>query len=482
MSVLKEFEPTNVLSYFEELCKIPHGSGNTKAISDYCVQFAKDHNLRYIQDEYNDVIIYKDGTEGFENSAPVIIQGHLDMVCEKTLDSTHDFMKDPLDLKVENGYLYAQNTSLGGDDGIAIAYALSVLASDTIAHPPIEAVFTVDEETSMLGAEKLDMTLLKGRRLLNIDSEEEGVLTCGCAGGLRQHVTFDFQKVEKEGTEIELWIKGLLGGHSGSDIHKQRGNAVKLSSRMYIHLSKTFAMDLISIDGGEKDNVITYSAKMRVLVDSAQAEEFIKAVRKEEAIWKKEFSNDETGLNIEITNAGQKNIAVIAPADSSRIMKFIYAVPQGLICSDRNLPGQSETSLNLGVTVTREDSVFMQFLLRSSIETKKQSLCERVGALVELAGGRYIIDSEYPAWGYDPNSKLRPLMRDVYVKMFKEEPRMEAVHTGLECGIFGGHCEGLDSVSFGPNILDIHSINEKLDLASVERIWRFLLEVLKACK
>ena len=266
MSVLKGFEPTNVLSYFEELCKIPHGSGNTKAISDYCVQFAKDHNLRYIQDEYNDVIIYKDGTEGFENSAPVIIQGHLDMVCEKTLDSTHDFMKDPLDLKVENGYLYAQNTSLGGDDGIAIAYALSVLASDTIAHPPIEAVFTVDEETSMLGAEKLDMTLLKGRRLLNIDSEEEGVLTCGCAGGLRQHVTFDFQKVEKEGTEIELWIKGLLGGHSGSDIHKQRGNAVKLSSRMYIHLSKTFAMDLISIDGGEKDNVITYSAKMLSLI------------------------------------------------------------------------------------------------------------------------------------------------------------------------------------------------------------------------
>ena len=393
MSVLKGFEPANVLSYFEELCKIPHGSGNTKAISDYCVQFAKDHNLRYVQDEYNDVIIYKDGTEGFENSAPVIIQGHLDMVCEKTLDSTHDFMKDPLDLKVENGYLYAQNTSLGGDDGIAIAYALAVLASDTIAHPPIEAVFTVDEETSMLGAEKLDMTLLKGRRLLNIDSEEEGVLTCGCAGGLRQHVTFDFQKVEKEGTEIELWIKGLLGGHSGSDIHKQRGNAVKLSSRMYIHLSKTFAMDLISIDGGEKDNVITYSAKMKVLVDSAQAEEFITAVRKEEAIWKKEFSNDETGLNIEITNAGQKNIAVIAPADSSRIMKFIYAVPQGLICSDRNLPGQSETSLNLGVTVTREDSVFMQFLLRSSIETNKQSLCERVGALVELAGGRYIIDS-----------------------------------------------------------------------------------------
>lgn len=482
MSVLKGFEPANVLSYFEELCKIPHGSGNTKAISDYCVQFAKDHNLRYVQDEYNDVIIYKDGTEGFENSAPVIIQGHLDMVCEKTLDSTHDFMKDPLDLKVENGYLYAQDTSLGGDDGIAIAYALAVLASDTIAHPPIEAVFTVDEETSMLGAEKLDMSLLKGRRLLNIDSEEEGVLTCGCAGGLRQHVTFDFQKVEKEGTEIELWIKGLLGGHSGSDIHKQRGNAVKLSSRMYIHLSKTFAMDLISIDGGEKDNVITYSAKMRVLVDSAQAEDFITAVREEEAIWKKEFSNDETALNIEITNAGQKNIAVIAPADSSRIMKFIYAVPQGLICSDRNLPGQSETSLNLGVTVTREDSVFMQFLLRSSIETKKQALCERVGALVELAGGRYIIDSEYPAWGYDPNSKLRPLMRNVYVKMFKEEPRVEAVHTGLECGIFGGHCEGLDSVSFSPNILDIHSINEKLDLASVERMWKFLLEVLKACK
>ena len=399
MSVLKGFEPANVLSYFEELCKIPHGSGNTKAISHYCVQFAKDHNLRYVQDEYNDVIIYKDGTEGFENSAPVIIQGHLDMVCEKTLDSTHDFMKDPLDLKVENGYLYAQDTSLGGDDGIAIAYALAVLASDTIAHPPIEAVFTVDEETSMLGAEKLDMSLLKGRRLLNIDSEEEGVLTCGCAGGLRQHVTFDFQKVEKEGTEIELWIKGLLGGHSGSDIHKQRGNAVKLSSRMYIHLSKTFAMDLISIDGGEKDNVITYSAKMRVLVDSAQAEDFITAVREEEAIWKKEFSNDETALNIEITNAGQKNITVIAPADSSRIMKFIYAVPQGLICSDRNLPGQSETSLNLGVTATREDSVFMQFLLRSSIETKKQALCERVGALVELAGGRYIIDSEYPAWG-----------------------------------------------------------------------------------
>ena len=378
---------------------------------------------------------------------------------------------------VSTGAGYKENlkTLPGGEANIdaLIAGFVQAIKGDSTKMTPEQAQTYLNTYFVEAQARESQKAKEEGEKFLAENKTKEGVITT--ESGLQY-------KVEKEGTEIELWIKGLLGGHSGSDIHKQRGNAVKLSSRMYIHLSKTFAMDLISIDGGEKDNVITYSAKMKVLVDSAQAEEFITAVRKEEAIWKKEFSNDETGLNIEITNAGQKNIAVIAPADSSRIMKFIYAVPQGLICSDRNLPGQSETSLNLGVTVTREDSVFMQFLLRSSIETKKQSLCERVGALVELAGGRYIIDSEYPAWGYDPNSKLRPLMRDVYVKMFEEEPRVEAVHTGLECGIFGGHCEGLDSVSFGPNILDIHSINEKLDLASVERMWRFLLEVLKACK
>ena len=482
MSVLENLEPQKVLRFFEEMSQIPRGTFDTKRISDYCVAFAKERGLAVIQDEANNVIITKPGTEGYETSEPVILQGHLDMVCEKTADSDHDFKTDGLDLYIDNGYLRAKNTTLGSDNGIAVAMAMAVLDSSDIPHPPIEALFTVDEEDGMGGAHAIDLTLLKGKKLINIDSEEEGILTTGCAGGIQYESTLPVHKEKKSGSLVTFRVHGLLGGHSGAEIHKQRGNSNKMTGRFLYRLSQETDFNLISVNGGSKDNVITLDTTAEFLV-SKDAETTVLAKAKEmEQIWNNEFMGEEPGLKVDISVSQADDAEVFDAASTENVVAYLELFPNGLQEYSRKLEGVVETSLNMGVVETKEDCVRALFQIRSSVETRKHQIKEQVEVCTKLTGGKGRVIGEYPAWQYDPNSELRQIMVDTYKELYGKEPVVSAIHAGLECGLFLGKRPDLDCVSFGPNLLDVHSVNEALDLASTQRSWDYLKAVLKNCK
>ncbi len=482
MAVLENLEPQKVFQFFEEMCQIPRGTFDTKRISDYCVEFAKERGLSYIQDEVNNVIITKPGTEGYENSEPIILQGHLDMVCEKTADSDHDFTKDGLDLYVEDGYLKARNTTLGSDNGIAVAMAMAVLDSKDIPHPPIEALFTVDEEDGMGGAHAIDLTQLKGRKLINIDSEEEGILTTGCAGGIQYESIFPVRKEKKSGSLVKFRLHGLLGGHSGAEIHKQRGNSNKMVGRFLYRLSKEVDFQLASITGGTKNNVITLDTTAEFLVSNDLASLVLAKAEEMEKIWNHEFMGEEPGLKVDTSVSDVADFEVFDAASTKNVVAFLELCPNGLQEYSRKLEGVVETSLNIGVVETKEDCVRTSFHIRSSVETRKQQMKEQVEACTLLTGGEGRIIGEYPAWQYDPNSELRQIMVDTYKELYGKEPMVSAIHAGLECGLFLGKRPDLDCVSFGPNLLDVHSVNEALDLASAQRSWDYLKAILKNCK
>ena len=482
MAVLNQVKPEKVFHFFEELCQIPHGTFDTKRISDYCVAFAKERGLEVQQDEANDVIIKKPGTKGYEDSEPVILQGHLDMVCEKTPDSDHDFKTDGLDLYVEDGYVKAKGTTLGGDDGIAIAMAMAVLDSSDIPHPPIEAVFTVDEETGMGGAEAVDLSGLKGKKLLNIDSEEEGVLTSGCAGGIVFETKIPVEREVRTGTKIQVKVHGLLGGHSGNEIHRQRGNAHKMMGRLLYRIQQKVPISLISINGGSKDNVIASESEAVFLAEPEKEARILEMIGEMKEIWLQEFMGEEPTLEVTYGAEGTAKEAVMTKESAEHVIMYLMLCPDGLQEYSRKLKGLAETSLNIGVAETSEDTVRTVHLIRSSVESRKQQLREQLEQCGKAAGGTTRTTSQYPAWQFDPDSELRKVMVDIYTRMFGKEPVVSAVHAGLECGLFLGKRPDLDCVSFGPNILDIHSFNEKLDIASTERTWEFLKEILKELK
>lgn len=482
MGVLSNIEPKEVFYYFEELSKVPRGTFYTKKASDFCVEFAKAHNLEYVQDEVNNVIIKKPGTPGYEDSEPVILQGHLDMVNVKTADSDHDFENDPLDLFIEDGLVGARNTSLGGDDGIAIAYAMAVLASDDIPHPPIEALFTIDEEIGMGGAKAIDLSDLKGKKCLNLDSEFEGVLTVGCAGGFIYDTYIPFEWSEEEGTKITISLSGLQGGHSGAEIQKQRGNAHKIMGRVLNTLAKDYDFNLISINGGSAANVIAQFNETIIVADSEQTEAILDAITELKEEISAEFIGSEPDFVL-TAGAGEKGTMKAFDADStSRVIAYLYGVPNGVQCYDRSFPGAVETSLNIGIVETTENAVRARFQVRSSMKSKLEDMKNQMSMWCELVGASYELSGEYPAWGFDENSKLRPMMIELYKEMFGTEPTVETTHGGLECGILFDKKPDLDIVSFGPNLLDVHSVKERVDIASTERSWEYLKAILKACK
>lgn len=478
MSVLSELEPKKVFYYFEELCKIPHGSYNTKAVSNYCMRFAAERGLEAEQDDTNNVIIRKKGTAGYEDSAPVILQGHLDMVCEKMPGIEHDFEKDPLELLIEDGCVTANGTTLGGDDGIAVAMALAVLDSDDIPHPPLEAVFTTEEEVGMEGARNLDFSKIKGSMVINIDSEEEGILTVGCAGGFRFDALLPTTYEKTEGTVLSVRIHGLAGGHSGAMIHLQRGNANKLMGRLLNHIRLQQPLHIVEVNGGNKDNVIPADHTARIAVaDASAAKEMI---RQMEQIWKAEFGADEPGLTVDINEAQAERM--MDEASTDRVIAYLDMVPDGVIAYEREIEGQVETSLNAGVVKTEENQVKVTHLVRSSVESKKAELKERLYRIVNVLGGAGTVRDEYPAWAYKSDSVLRTRMVDVFREVYGKEPQVVTIHAGLECGIFMGKRPELDCVSIGPDLFDIHSYKERMDIQSVERTYKYLLEVLKAMK
>lgn len=482
MAVLENQEPRKVFHFFEEMCQIPHGTFDTKRISDYCVAFAKERGLEVIQDEANNVIIRKPGTAGYEESEPVIIQGHIDMVCEKTADSKHDFKTDGLDLYVEDGYLKARDTTLGGDDGIAVAMAMALLDSDDIPHPPIEALFTVDEEDGMGGAHAIDLTQLKGRKLINLDSEEEGILTTGCAGGIQYVTEIPVEREVRDGSLVKIRIHGLLGGHSGAEIHKQRGNSHKLMGRLLYHIAREIPFRLVNVGGGSKDNVIALDTSAELLADKEQASAILDMANDMAAIWKAEFMGEEPGLTVDTEVFEVSGCRAFGEASTEHVITYLELCPNGLVEFSRKLEGVVETSLNTGVVETKEDCVRTVCMIRSSVESRKHQLKEQMELCAKASGGAGRVVGEYPAWQYDPDSELRRIMVDTYRELYGSEPVVSVIHAGLECGLFLGKRSDLDCVSCGPNVLDVHSVNEKLEIASTQRSWDYLKAILKNCK
>lgn len=482
MNIGKELEPKNVFRFFEEICSIPHGSGNTKQISDYCVDFAKKRGLRFRQDEQNNVIIWKDATSGYENAEPIILQGHLDMVCEKEEGVSLDFATEGLQLYVDGDFLKAKGTTLGGDDGIAVAYALAILDSGEICHPPLEAVFTVDEEIGMLGAESIDVSGIKGRKLLNIDSDEEGVFLTSCAGGIRVDCQLPVSYVQAEGVCYEWKLHGLLGGHSGGEIHKERANAIVAAGRVLKALQDEVGIRIISLAGGLMDNAIPREMAASVLVGPKQEQKFLDKVNQWEEILKKEYQSSDPDLTITATKEDTGEYLVLDPDSMARVLLFLRCIPYGVQNMSLVIPGLVETSLNPGILKLRKDALALSFSIRSSITSRKYELVDRLDAFTKFLGGKMAVSGDYPAWEYKEESRLRQLVGDCYRELFHEEPKIQAIHAGLECGILSGKLEGLDCISFGPNNFDIHTPQERLSISSTKRVWELILEVLRRAK
>lgn len=464
--VLAGLQPAKVFEYFEMICAIPHGSRDTKKISDFCVRFATQRGLPVRQDEHNNVIIWKDATAGYETHPTVILQGHLDMVCEKEPDCKIDFSTDGLRLRVEGDMISADGTTLGGDDGIAVAYALALLDSDNIPHPPLEVVLTVDEEIGMLGATDIDLSMLKGRILLNIDSEDEGILTVSCAGGATSTVTLPVCREKASGKLLTVCIDGLQGGHSGVEIHKGRCNANKLLGEL---LEKMQPLQMVSIDGGQKDNAIPRSAVARFFTHDVTNFEAAK-----QNILNK-YRTMEPNLQITMQEESAEADAIV---QSEAVVALLNKLPNGVQAMSREIEGLVQTSLNLGILKTCDDCISMTFSVRSSVNTEKADLIQALKDTGAKFGAAYSQMGEYPAWEYRHDSRLRPLMVATFKELYGKEPVVEAIHAGLECGILADKLPGLDAVSFGPDMTDIHTTREQLSVSSVRRTWDYLCAVL----
>lgn len=482
MAVLENCEPKRVFHYFEEICKIPHGSGNTRQISDYLVQFAKNHDLKYIQDEMNNVVIYKPGTAGYENAPTVIVQGHMDMVCEKRPDVDHDFTKDGLNLSVEGDYVSANGTTLGGDDGIAVAYGLALLESDTIAHPPLEVFITVDEEIGLLGAVGFDCSVLKGRRFINLDSEAEGSLWISCAGGLSGISHIPVTRLEAKGEKLTVKISGLMGGHSGAEIDKNRANANSLLGKFLHGLDAKAGYELISVQGGQKDNAITRESIAELLTVKENVEAVKEYAASMQTAWREEYTGTDEGITVTVTEEGEQDAKVLHPTSKEKVVFFLVNVPYGVQKMSGTIKGLVETSTNIGILKTSENEVLGSSSIRSSVETARDALSDKIEYLTEFLGGEYERQGVYPAWEYRKDSPLRDKMVEVYEEMYGQKPNVVAIHAGLECGLFYKKMEGLDCVSLGPDMKEIHTSEEVLSISSTERVWKYLVKVLGALK
>ena len=462
-------EISDVMRFFEEISAIPRGSGNCSGIADYLVRFAKDRGLKYIRDKAENVVIFKSATAGYESRPTVILQGHTDMVPAVAEGAVHDFEKDALKLYREGEFLRAEGTTLGADDGIAVAYALALLDSEDIPHPAIEAVFTADEEIGLLGAEALDTSALQGKLMINLDSGSEGVFTVGCAGGLRADAILPIEREAAEGNSYQLKLFGLQGGHSGVEIHKCRENSIKLMREL---LSDIGGTRLISLSGGNADNAIPRDSTAK-FVCSASAED-IRAVCES---FTERYRLTEGDIGYELTEASFDDVPMSA-VSCERVLRLIESEPTGVIAMSEDIKGLVETSLNMGIVSTEPDELTLTFSLRSSKGAAKAELLKRITKIAEELGCRVTSHGDYPGWEYKKDSYLREKMCEVWWAQFGREPKVVAIHAGLECGIFSGKIEGLDCVSTGPSHFDVHTPEEHLSLPSMARVWEYLKRLL----
>ena len=474
---LAGLEPARVFDFFEEICGIPHGSRNEKFISDYLVSFAKERGLKYIQDEANNVIIFQDGTCGYEDHEPVILQGHMDMVCEKDASCPIDMATEGLDVTHDGRCVFAKGTTLGGDDGIAVAYALALLDDTSIPHPPLEVVITTDEEVGMLGASVVDLSELRGRTLINIDSEDEGVFTVSCAGGAKATINLPEERRSVYGPCIRLVVDGLKGGHSGVEINQNRANANKVMGEFMGRIQNLMPLCLTSFSGGAKDNAIPRSCQATMVAMGIGLERINDIAQKLQDEVRATY--DEPDATVQAFDVDALGGNALTTECTAKVIAMLNSVPNGVQKMSADIEGLVQTSLNLGIAKLGK-GMSLTFSVRSSVNAEKQELLQKLRDLADFYGAAYSQMGEYPAWEYKADSKLRDLMVKTYADMFGKEPEVVAIHAGLECGLLSEKLPGLDCVSIGPQMHDIHTSREKLEIASTERTWKFLLEVLKA--
>ena len=482
MGILEGLQPEKVLYYFEELSAIPHGSGNTKQISDYCAHFAQARGLEYEQDAWNNLIIIKQATPGYENVPAVILQGHLDMVCEKDPDCKINMEKEGLQLATDGEWIWAKGTTLGGDDGIAVAMALALLDAEDLQHPRLEVVLTVDEEIGLIGATALDTKKLTGRLMINVDSEEEGILTISCAGGIRANCHIPVERERTAGHRCHLQISGLTGGHSGIKIVQGGANANVLMGRLLYSLSREMPVRLVELSGGMADNAIAANCEAVILVPEFEVQRVQAIAAACAQVYAAEYSETDPAMALSCVVELPVEENALTLAATARVTWALMLLPNGVQTMSSHIPGLVQTSLNLGILRLEEHVAVASFSVRSSVATQKAHLCNQIDCLAESLGGEVTYAGEYPAWEYKKDSKLRDLVATVYEEQTGKKAVIEAIHAGLECGIFAGKLPGLDCVSIGPDMEHIHSPKERLNIASTRRTWELLCEVLARTK
>lgn len=473
------YKPEKLFHFFEDVCAIPRGSGHEKEISDFLVKFAEDRGLWVYQDDSYNVIIKKEGSEGAKDKDPVMLQGHIDMVCDKRAGVEHDFEKDGIDLVLKDGVLSANGTTLGADNGVAIALMMMVLDDDDIKHPPVECVFTTEEEIGLNGAQALDKSRITARTMINMDSEEEGVATISCAGGLRVQLTRKVERINAEGTIVQLKIEGLLGGHSGTDIDKERQNANILMARMVERIMNNTDGKLVSFAGGTKDNAITRECEASLIyADKTEAEKAEKLAAELAEIYTDEISAFEPDFACEISVEENQSAAALRDEDAKAFIGAIRLAPNGVYRRNIKMDGFVVVSSNMGVTRADQDELVIVISPRSSVASLQEDSKARFALLAETFGFEISCSGQYPGWDYKEDSKIREVFLESYRELFGKELRLEALHAGLECGLFSEAIPGLDAIAVGPTLYDVHTPDEHVPLDSFERFYELLKHVL----
>lgn len=477
---LNQLTPNLLWKNFENLCNIPRPSRKEEKAIEFVINFAKHHKLEYKRDGVGNVVISKPATIGMEGKPTVVLQSHLDMVPQKNATVTHDFEKDPIQAYVDGEWVRAKGTTLGADNGIGVAAGLAILESSDIPHGPVEVLFTIDEETGMTGAINLASDFVKGRILMNLDSEDDGELFIGCAGGVNTSATFTFapEPVEKGFKAFDIKLTGLKGGHSGVDIHLGRGNANKLMNRLLWQASREFGLQIASIEGGSVRNAIPRESFATVVIPSHNEKNFLKWIEEFQQILKHELSAVDPDVKIDATNVSLPS-SVIEKKIQNHFLNAMYVVPSGVIRMISEMPEVVETSTNLSIIKSADNRIEIQSLSRSSVDSAKTDLCNSMTSLYELAGAVVVHDGSYPGWKPNINSAVLETMKKIYKEKFGSFPEIKVIHAGLECGIIGDVFHGMDMISFGPTIRHAHSPDEKVNIATVAKFWIYLTEALK---
>jgi len=479
MSIFQDLQPERVFHYFEELSAIPRGSGSTAAAAGYCEDFARARGLECRRDAANNVVIVCPATPGYEAADSVMLQGHLDMVCEKEPGCGLDMERQGLELFRDGDLVGARGTTLGADDGIAVAMVLAILEADDLPHPRLEAVFTSDEEVGMLGAAALDMSGLTSRRMLNLDSEDEGIFIVSCAGGCVCTCVLPLTREPFAGTALRVTVSGLTGGHSGGEINKGRGNSNMLMGRVLRAMEQATPLRIVSVSGGKKDNAIP--RETAAVVIAADSDAALAAAERMGTVLAAEYAAADPALFVrgETCEAGELPMTETAGRNA---VCMLTCLPNGVQAMSADLPGLVETSLNLGILKTERDALRAVFCVRSSVESRKRMLLDRLDCMMERLGGSTERSGDYPGWPYRRDSALRDLMAEVFTGQYGRAPKLEAIHAGVECGLFCGALPGLDCVSIGPDLMEIHTPRERMSISSVQRVWTFTCEVLRRCR